>query len=519
MPQYIKKNTHTTLQQRLEIAKYKARHPAASQKEMQDWFFSKFDLKISQPTLSRILNTTQIQNIPTHQLSRKNLKSAANTTLENALFQWFSINQHKINITNNILQIKAKDFAAKLASTGNLTFSIGWVERFKKRFHIQSRIKHGEAASIPRIQQEKILELKEEISNYQPDDIYNMDETGLFFRLQGQHALTNTIIPGFKTPKDRITIVICSNSTGNHKLPLWIIGKFANPRAFKSIKNTNRLPAIYKSNKKAWMNSILFKEWIYWLDNQVKRPILLLMDNFKAHNIDYNLKNIKILLLPPNTTAQLQPLDAGIIKAFKSHYRWLYGLQLLDDLNLDQNQSKNKIGQINVLEALFLASEAWESVNMTTIYNCFRHTGLFHQYNSRNARINEELHKTQEQLQQLQLQLPMALRMDINSLLNHPLEAARTIDITTLDDDDIVDMVSQEEEEAIIPEIGIPAIKTDTAIKNIKELQQFVMGKVENDENAKLYCMQLQSLLREIQAAQLKNAKQTKISQFFQTSQ
>lgn len=175
-----------------------------------------------------------------------------------------------------------------------------------------------------------------------------MDETTLFFWLQGQHSLTTTQILGSKTPKDCITIVLCSNSTGSDKLPLWVIRKYNNPCAFKGI-NT-----IYKANKKAWMNSILFKEWIHWLDNQVKRPILLLLDNFKAHTAGYNLKNIKLLLLPPNTTARLQHLDAGIIHAFKAHYRWLYGIQLLQELNTTPTQ--NKIGHINILSALFLAS-------------------------------------------------------------------------------------------------------------------------------------------------------------------
>ena len=513
MPKSTTKTTHTTLQQRLELVQYKHQHPNSSQRQLQEWFYSKYNTTISQPTLSQILNTPGLQNTPAHQLQRKNTKTGANTTLENALYQWFSINQYKVNITNDMLQFKAKELSSNHAFLGHLKdidYSIGWLERFKKRFNIKSRFKHGEAASIPPLQHSEILEIKEELSNYPPEDIYNMDETALFFRLQGQHSLSTTQISGSKSAKDRITIVLCTNSTGTHQLPLWIIGKYNNPRAFKGI-NTNRLPAIYKSNKKAWMNTILFKEWIYWLDNQVKRPIILLMDNFKAHSTNYNLKNIKTLLLPPNTTAKLQPLDAGIIHAFKAHYRKLYGLQLLQDLN----KNEAKIGQINILNALFLASEAWESVNKTTIFNCFKHTGLFRQYNPQNSELDQEMQALQDSLQEIQLQLPMAIRMDINTLLNHPLEAARSEEGLT--DTDIIDLVSQEEEE-IIPENQqeiVPAINTSTAIQHIKELQQFVLQKLENDEKAKELSIQLQKFLISLHSDQQKKAKQTKILDFF----
>lgn len=56
------------------------------------------------------------------------------------------------------------------------------------------------------------------------------------------------------------------------------------------------------------------------------RKILLFMDNAGCHLVHLTDKysNIKVVFIPPNTTAKLQPLDLGIIKTFKTHYRKLF---------------------------------------------------------------------------------------------------------------------------------------------------------------------------------------------------
>jgi len=52
--------------------------------------------------------------------------------------------------------------------------------------------------------------------------------------------------------------------------------------------------------------------------HNANRKILLLIDNAPTHNLlDIELTNVVIHYSPPNTTAYLQPLDAGIIHSFK----------------------------------------------------------------------------------------------------------------------------------------------------------------------------------------------------------
>ena len=55
---------------------------------------------------------------------------------------------------------------------------------------------------------------------------------------------------------------------GSEKLPFLAIEKFAKPRCFKGV---NSLPVDYKANRKAWMMSEIFIEWVKELDQQFQK--------------------------------------------------------------------------------------------------------------------------------------------------------------------------------------------------------------------------------------------------------
>ena len=106
-----------------------------------------------------------------------------------------------------------------------------------------------------------------------------------------------------------------------------MIWQSGNPRALKGA-DKSKLPVEYRSQVKAWMTIPLFKEWIKEFDshkNSQVRKVLLLMDNASVHRIDdaqiLRLKATQIAFSQTNTTSQLQPMDVGIIQAFKLYYR------------------------------------------------------------------------------------------------------------------------------------------------------------------------------------------------------
>ena len=187
-------------------------------------------------------------------------------------------------------------------------------------------------------------------------DVFNMDETGLFYRLQADHSLATKQLERRKQDKERLMVVICCNEDGSEKIPLWIIGKYAKPRCFKNV-NMNSLDCQYRANKKAWMTSVLFDEYVRSFDQMMHgRRVLLVVDNCPAHprNIE-GLRNVELFFLPPNMTSKIQPCDARIIRAFKMHYRRRFYRKILEGYEVGHSDP----GKINVLDAINLAIPAW----------------------------------------------------------------------------------------------------------------------------------------------------------------
>src|SRR5215469_12987277 len=91
-------------------------------------------------------------------------------------------------------------------------------------------------------------------AEYSPEDTYNADETGLYFRAKPEHTylFKNESAKGFKSSKERVRVLYCANMKGE-KRELLVIGKSINPRCFKGVRNW---PVDYYSNANAWMTSV-----------------------------------------------------------------------------------------------------------------------------------------------------------------------------------------------------------------------------------------------------------------------
>ena len=298
--------------------------------------------------------------------------------LNEALFKWFcDARSRNLPVTGSLLQEKALLISSEMGHD-NFSASNGWLESWRNRYNVSWSSLCGESASVD---QETLadwkLRLPDITRGYGPEDIFNADETGLFYRALPNKSMTHTSDSnsGIKIQKDRITVLIACSATGE-KLPLLVIGKAAKPRCFKGLQ-TASLGVRWEHNKKAWMTTVLFTQWLERLNNQMRlqnRSILLLVDNCTAHP-EVNLSNVKIVFLPKNTTSHLQPCDAGIIQAMKLHYR----KRMLRNLILQMttvDSASDLAKKITVLDAVYWVKQAWDQVEKSTIVACFSKCGI-----------------------------------------------------------------------------------------------------------------------------------------------
>ncbi|XP_064109049.1 tigger transposable element-derived protein 1-like [Macrobrachium nipponense] len=212
--------------------------------------------------------------------------------------------------------------------------SKGWFQRFMQRFQLKHVSLHGEAASADVDAAQNYPEtFKKLISDkgYCPQQVFNMDETGLFWKRMPSRTCImkdEARASGFKAHKDRVTLIMCGNAAGFMLKP-GLIYNSAKPRALKN-KNMHTLPVFWMHNSKAWITKVLMERWFlqsfipqvkqYLSDLCMEFKVLLLMDNARGHPADLCYEGVQIKFLPANTTSLLQPMDQGVIRAFKALY-------------------------------------------------------------------------------------------------------------------------------------------------------------------------------------------------------
>ena len=283
-----------------------------------------------------------------------------------------------------MLKSKSEEFAKKL---GHIDFKAtdGWLSRWKIRSGIKFKKAYGEKASADFASAEQWkLRLSSLLQKFRSEDIYNADETGLFYRAtpNGSLVYKYEALSGSKKAMDRVTVLCCSNMLGTDKRKLLVIGKSVKPRCFKGLR-IDSLPVQYHANKNAWMTSVLFEKWLTDWDRELKPKssnILLILDNCAAHpNLDC-LTNIQLQFLPPNTTALAQPMDMGIIKNLKSMYRGKLVRHILaeiEDNMLTSSATAQEISSaVNLLQAVQFIADSWRAASPKTIQNSFCHCGF-----------------------------------------------------------------------------------------------------------------------------------------------
>jgi len=115
--------------------------------------------------------------------NRQRKRDGKDKEIEGALREWFSsVREKDVRVSGPLLQQKVEELGKKMGKEGFVVTN-GWLYRWRKRVNLEYRKPHGEAgeADHSAAHQWLLEEWPKLVAEYPPSDIYNADETGLYY--------------------------------------------------------------------------------------------------------------------------------------------------------------------------------------------------------------------------------------------------------------------------------------------------------------------------------------------------
>lgn len=301
-------------------------------------------------------------------LLRKRCRRSPNEEVGNALITWYyQIKERNMPVNGPIMLDKAKELAIAFGFE-DFKPSHGWLERLKARNNI--RFKPSPNRILSEEDEWTKVTLPVVTEGYDANDIFNADETALFYKA-APAILTGNHPQSAATPQDRLTVLFLCNSTGTEK-KVFAVGNISNPACFE--KEGTPLP--YYSSENALMTDWIWCDILQKLDQSLgKRKIILFTDKEACHSVKMTLRNIKIAFTPSSLPSETQPLNQGIIRMVKIYYRSRLVKTLMSALN-EGILAADFTNTIDILRALRILDSAWVSVPPAVIVNSFQKAGF-----------------------------------------------------------------------------------------------------------------------------------------------
>ncbi|XP_050293901.1 jerky protein homolog-like [Anthonomus grandis grandis] len=251
--------------------------------------------------------------------------------MEKALYKWFlKTRERNFPVTGLMIQEKAKLLHSQYKESPSVNASSGWMQKYKKRFGIRFLTISGEKlSSEPELVGpfKRTLRLKINQLQLTKEQIYNADETGLYWKLlpgKTYVAREEKTAPGRKTEKQRVTFRACTN-------------------AVTEFLQSQNLPV----------------------------KAMLLLDNAASHPPAEQLRSddgsIFTVYMPPNVTPLIQPMDQNAIRLTKLFYR----KNLLSQIIGTNQDIGDALKHISLKDAILNLALAWRNLRPKVIEKCW----------------------------------------------------------------------------------------------------------------------------------------------------
>ena len=152
---------------------------------------------------------------------------AKHPEIDNEVVDFIRFTRHsRLPVTSGLVKFCARKSAVN-NGIHDFSASNGWLGNFVRRSSIQPSFKFlGKVHSeLPPTTAARMREICNTVSKYSPANVYNVDESGLFYRmglsrtyLLAEENRAETRVTSMQNHKNCITIVLCVNADGSHKI-------------------------------------------------------------------------------------------------------------------------------------------------------------------------------------------------------------------------------------------------------------------------------------------------------------
>ncbi|CUS21246.1 LAQU0S02e09362g1_1 [Lachancea quebecensis] len=399
-----------SVEQKYNIILMAERHPKWTQLELARWAYEAYQLSScpSQGTISRLLARKSVfMNSKEHEKDANRLRKPNNILVRRILQEWVSQSiWNGIPISPPIIQDTAQSVWHRIPAEhreGNGSFSYKWITHFLSKMDVNVSSLDEEPPKPPKVWTfEERGTLKEFLCKIPARNLFTLDETFLAYNLPLDYAQyeTNQVQRRIEV----VTVMLCANLDGSEKMNPLVIGKYENYRSFRNHfssepsegasqlslgnKMAKKFSLTYYSNRKSWLTSNLFHDWLVWWDKRLvvdNRKIYIVLDDSCSHRIiNLRLKNIKLIYTSANS--RFLPFNWGVLDEFKTHYR----VQQYEALTELQEKIEKKTGQKKILtydqsllkmsNAFKLVKVAWDAIPPDTIKANWKSSGILPQH-------------------------------------------------------------------------------------------------------------------------------------------
>ena len=171
-------------------------------------------------------------------------------------------------------------------------------------------------------------------------------------------------------------MALSCNGDGSDKLPLWVIGKYKNPRCFKNV-NLGNLGCTYQSNQRLWWHKS--SSWSGWRHLTFMLPsaksfwfsttathMSPLRNSMPASSWETHVFSTFLPIWRPRSSL-VMPTSSAILRPISAIASTVSCCSAL-------RTALTKQKKIHVLQAIQIVVHVWATdVKIATIHNCYRH--------------------------------------------------------------------------------------------------------------------------------------------------